>query len=51
MDVIDSENNEIKVVWHNEESGLWEYIGEYTEYGVVKAGLKHFSEYGALRKP
>jgi len=49
MDLIDSENTEIKVVWHNEESGLWEYIGEYTEDGVVKAGLEHFSEYGFQR--
>ncbi|MCD6380289.1 hypothetical protein J7M07_07595 [bacterium] len=46
MAVIDSENSDIKVIWHNEESELWEYIGGYTEDGVVKAGLEHFSEYG-----
>ena len=46
MDMIGSESTDIKVIWFNEESGLWEYIGEYNEDGVVKAGLEHFSEYG-----
>ena len=46
VDMIDSESADIKVIWFNEESGLWEYIGEYNEDGVVKAGLEHFSEYG-----
>lgn len=46
MDMIDSENADIKVLWFNEESGLWEYIGEHSEDGIVKTGLKHFSEYG-----
>ncbi|HMA77123.1 MAG TPA: hypothetical protein VKO43_07440 [Candidatus Krumholzibacteriaceae bacterium] len=47
-DLIESESAEIKVVWFNEETGIWEYIGESTEGGVVKADLEHFSDYAYL---
>jgi hypothetical protein len=34
------------VLWLNDVTGLWESIGGYMDNGVLKADLKHFSEYG-----
>ena len=40
----------LRVLWYNEDTGLWENIGGYMEEGDVKVGLKHFSEYGITEK-
>ncbi len=47
MDKIDSDAAEFRVLWYNEDAGVWEDIGGYMEDGAVKARLKHFSEYGS----
>jgi len=46
MDMMESASESLKVLWYNEQTGLWESIGGYTEDGSVKAQLKHFSDYG-----
>ena len=49
IDVLASDASILNVLWHNEDTGLWENIGGYMEDGAVKAGLKHFSDYGFER--
>ena len=46
VDMIDSDADEYRVLWYNEDAGVWEDIGGYMEDGAVKAKLEHFSEYG-----
>jgi hypothetical protein len=45
-DIIDSDAESYQVLWYNEDTELWEYIGGYMDDGAVKAELEHFSEYG-----
>ena len=46
LDKLDSDASGYSVLWHNEETGLWENIGGYIEDGAAKIGLEHFSDYG-----
>lgn len=50
MDVIESDNPSIDVLWYNESMEYWESIGGYYEDGAIKAELKHFSDYGSIAK-
>jgi hypothetical protein len=45
-EMMDAVGGSFKVLWYNEETGLWQDIGGYSEGGAVKAKLEHFSEYG-----
>jgi hypothetical protein len=47
LGVVETEASDYGVLWYNEETGLWEYIGSYIEDDILKAGLEHFSEYGS----
>jgi hypothetical protein len=49
VDMIDCDATEYRVLYHNEDAGMWEDIGGYMEDGAVKVGLEHFSEYGHER--
>ena len=46
LGVVETEADGYKVLWHNDDTGLWEDVGGYTEGGMIKADLEHFSEYG-----
>ena len=48
ISMVDSDAADYMVLWHNEDTSLWEYIGGYVEGGIIKAELEHFSEYGLL---
>lgn len=47
-DMIDSDATQFRVLWYNEDTGVWEDVGGYMEDGDVKAELEHFSDYGDL---
>ncbi len=47
-ELIESENPNYRVLWFNEEAGVWEDMGGYVEGGYVNVGLEHFSDYGYL---
>jgi len=46
LNKLDSDAADYSVLWHNEETGLWENIGGYIEGGASKVELEHFSDYG-----
>ena len=46
VSMIDSDATEFRVLWYNEDAGVWEDIDGYMEDGAVKAKLEHFSDYG-----
>jgi hypothetical protein len=48
VDKIDSDAEEYRVLWYNEDTSIWEDVGGYMEDGAVKVGLEHFSDYGHL---
>ncbi|MBD3180508.1 MAG: hypothetical protein GF417_13545 [Candidatus Latescibacteria bacterium] len=45
MDKTDAADS--RVLWFNEETGIWEDIGGYMDGSIVKAGLQHFSQYAS----
>ena len=46
LGVVETEAESIRVLWHNENTGLWEDISGYIDGSEVVAHLSHFSEYG-----
>jgi hypothetical protein len=51
LDVIESDASDFRVLWHNDDTDLWEDIGGYIEDDVIIVSLMHFSEYGHEPKP
>ncbi|MBU8920909.1 MAG: hypothetical protein KOO63_03515 [Bacteroidales bacterium] len=49
LDRIDSDASSFGVYWFNEDAGLWENIGGYTDDGATSVELDHFSDYGIGR--
>ena len=49
LGVVETEAENHNVLWYNEASVLWEYIGSYIENGTLKAELEHFSDYGDVK--
>ena len=48
LGAVETEADGFKVVWLNEETGIWEDIGGYIVDGTLSAELEHFSGYGML---
>lgn len=46
LGVVETEADGYKVLWYNEDTGLWEDVDGYTEGGMIKSKLEHFSQYG-----
>jgi hypothetical protein len=46
--VVDSSADSYRVVWYDENNGVWSEVGGISTDGTVNAYLEHFSQYGAL---